>query len=215
LAIFKLSKEISFPNIDLAEPDGLLAIGGDLSYERLLCSYDSGIFPWYSEGDPILWWAPNPRFIVFTKDIHISRSMNRFLKNSDFEFRINGDFHHVIHNCQNIYRKDQQGTWIDEPMKEAYLNLNKKGVSYSFETWQNGKLIGGLYGILRAKYFAGESMFSLESNASKFALIKACNYLSESGVQLLDCQFETDFLKSMGGIHIDRNEFKAYLELYS
>lgn len=208
MPVFQLNEEsIAFPSSDLAEENGLLAIGGDLKPARLISAYSQGIFPWYSEAEPILWWAPDPRFIIRTSEIHISRSMKRFMNKNIYEFKVNSDFKSVINYCSKVPRKDQDGTWITGEMISAYEELHKLGHALSFETWYNNELIGGIYGVLNEKYFAGESMFSLGDNASKFALIQACRYLQKRDVEIVDCQFYTEHLEKMGGKHVGRNQF--------
>ena len=171
MSLFVLDNDISFPPVHLAEQDGLLAIGGDLSIERLLTAYRKGIFPWY-EGDHILWWCPDPRFILLPREMHVSKSMKSLLKKNDFVFTINNAFKEVIRHCKKIRRQDQDGTWITDEVEKAYIRLHELGYAHSAEAWKEGKLAGGLYGIRMGKVFFGESMFSTESNTSKFAFIK-------------------------------------------
>ncbi len=211
MPIFKLNDEFAFPEIDLAEDNGLIAIGGDLNSDRLYLAYLNGIFPWYSEGEPILWWSPDPRFVLNTEDIHISKSMKRVLNADNWKFTINKDFNRVISNCKNIARIGQRGTWISNEMMNAYKKLFELDKALSFEIWENDELIGGMYGVLTPGYFAGESMFSLKSNASKIALIKACQYLHKKGIKIFDCQIYSGHLKSMGAFNMPRREFKKYL----
>lgn len=211
MPVFQLSEKLFFPDIHLAEENGLLAIGGDLSIERLILAYESGIFPWYSQSEPILWWSPDPRFVIKTNLVHISRSMRRVLNKSVWEFKINTAFEEVINQCQKISRPDQDGTWITNEMKEAYIHLYNKGNAFSFETWNNNYLIGGVYGVLSKHYFAGESMFSLENNASKYSLIKACEYLFSKNIKLLDCQIHSEHLEKMGAFEMPRSQFQNYL----
>ncbi len=206
MPLFVIEKELSFPPVHLSEPDGLLAIGGDLSVERLLLAYKKGIFPWY-EGEHILWWCPDPRFILFPDEIKISKSMKQLLKKEEFQFTINNAFEEVINNCKTINRKGQEGTWITNEVKKAYTLLHKKGFAHSAEVWKDGVLSGGLYGVKLGKVFFGESMFSKESNASKYAFIKYCEQLKTEGIELIDCQVYTEHLKSMGARMIPRNEF--------
>src|SRR5580765_6092915 len=165
MPLFALDRELVFPPPELAEPDGLLAIGGDLSVERLLLAYSSGIFPWY-EGEDILWWSPEPRFVLFPEQLRVSKSMHQLIKKQAFEFTINKDFEQVIAHCKMIERKGQGGTWITREMKEAYTRLHRLGYAHSAEVWKGGELVGGLYGIRMGKMFFGESMFSKVSNAS-------------------------------------------------
>ncbi len=211
MPIYQLSEELIFPDIELAEENGLLAIGGDLSVKRLVLAYESGIFPWYSDGDPILWWSPNPRFVLKTNEVHISKSMRRVFNKSDWKFKINTAFKEVIDHCGAVPRDGQDGTWITEEMKLAYIELFEKDRALSFEVWKNNQLIGGMYGVLSRNYFAGESMFSLESNASKYALIKACEYLNSKSIEILDCQIYSEHLENMGAFEMTRSNFSEYL----
>jgi len=206
MSIFALDENIIFPPVHLAEPDGLLAVGGDLSTERLLLAYRSGIFPWY-ESEHILWWCPDPRFVLFPDELKISSSMHQLIKKNTFEFTINKDFTGVINNCKTISRRGQESTWITDAVKNAYIRLHNLGYAYSAESWLNGELVGGLYGIRLGKVFFGESMFSKVSNASKFAFIKYVNHLQEEGVALIDCQVYTAHLESLGARMIDRKDF--------
>lgn len=201
-----LDDNLWFPDVAQALPDGLLAIGGDLSCERLILAYRSGIFPWFDDDVP-LWWSPDPRFVLFPHELKVSKSMKQVLKKNTFEFKINTAFNEVITNCQQQNRKGQDGTWITEEVKNAYIQLHKQGYAHSAEAWQNGQLVGGLYGIKMGKTFFGESMFSYQSNASKFAFIKYVDSLQKEGVQLIDCQVHTNHLESLGAKMIDRGEF--------
>jgi leucyl/phenylalanyl-tRNA--protein transferase len=205
-----LDDKLWFPNPDNALEDGLLAIGGDLSAERLLLAYRNGIFPWYNNDIP-LWWHPNPRFILFPNELKISKSMKQVIAKNTFEFKLNTSFKQVISNCKNIYRNEQDGTWINEDVMNAYNNLHLEGFAHSAEAWSNGKLVGGLYGIKLGKVFFGESMFSNEGNASKFAFIKYVEQLMHEGVVLIDCQIYTEHLESLGARMIERNEFMKIL----
>jgi leucyl/phenylalanyl-tRNA--protein transferase len=201
-----LDDDVSFPDPTLAEEDGLLAVGGDLSLERLLVAYSNGIFPWFSEGEPILWYSPHERCIIYPKQIKISKSMKKVLKEELFQVTIDQAFTEVIQNCAQTPRKGQDGTWITDDMQSAYINLHEKGFAHSIEVWQDHQLVGGLYGILVNKVFCGESMFSHVSNASKTALI----YLSNLNIELIDCQLPNDHLMSLGAEMIDR---ETYLEM--
>lgn len=206
-----LNKELSFPSVHLAEPDGLLAIGGDLSAERLLLAYQNGIFPWY-EGDHILWWCPDPRFVLFPDELKVSKSMQALLKKDEFVFTINNDFAEVIHNCKKTKRQGQAGTWITDEVEKAYTKMHKLGYAHSAETWKDGKLVGGLYGIKLGGVFFGESMFSNESNASKFAFVKFVEQLKSEGIELIDCQVYTEHLESLGARMITRENFVSRLK---
>jgi len=206
MPLFVLDKELAFPPAHLAEPDGLLAMGGDLSPERLLLAYKSGIFPWY-EGDHILWWCPDPRFVLFPGDLKISKSIKPLLKKNEFDFTINKAFAKVIHQCKKIKRPGQQGTWITDEVEKAFIKMHKLGFAHSAEVWKNGELAGGLYGIKLGKVFFGESMFSKQTNASRYAFIKYVQQLKEEGIQLIDCQIYTEYLESMGAAMILREDF--------
>ena len=199
-----LDHQIIFPDTALAEPDGLLAIGGDLSIPRLTLAYQSGIFPWFSEGDPILWYAPHERCVIFPEKIKISKSMKKVLNSSTFRVTENLAFEKVIMNCATTLRKDQDGTWITDDMQEAYINLHKNGIAHSVEVWQDEKLVGGLYGIKVDRVFCGERMFSHVNNASKMALIHLCQI---NNYYLIDCQLPNDHLMSLGAEMISREEF--------
>ena len=180
MSLFILDNEIHFPPVHLADPDGLLAIGGDLSPARLLEAYRHGIFPWY-EGSPILWWCPNPRFVLFPDELKIARSMKPLLNRQAFEFTTNTAFAAVIHQCKNSFRPGQEGTWITDEVEKAYIKMHEIGYAHSAEVWKNGQLTGGLYGIRLGKVFFGESMFSKESNASRYAFIKYTEQLIKEG----------------------------------
>ncbi|WEK19484.1 MAG: leucyl/phenylalanyl-tRNA--protein transferase [Candidatus Pedobacter colombiensis] len=203
--IFKLDDhEIVFPRPELADPDGLLAIGGDLSAERLMLAYKNGIFPWFSEGDPICWYAPIERCVIFPGNIVISKSMAKLFKSEAFKITYDQSFEEVIENCAKISRKDQDGTWITRQMQEAYIELHKRGYAHSVEVWQNGLLVGGLYGIQVNQIFCGESMFSKVSNASKYALIWLCR---NKTFNMIDCQLPNDHLMSLGAEMISNEEY--------
>jgi leucyl/phenylalanyl-tRNA--protein transferase len=199
-----------FPHPNEANSDGLLAIGGDLSVQTLLNAYSMGIFPWYNEDEPILWWHPDPRLVLFPKEIKVSKSMKQLLNKQVFEFSVNEDFETVILNCKML--RAESGTWIGKDVLQAYLDLHLAGYAHSFEVRKEGKLIGGLYGVGIGKVFFGESMFSLESNASKAALIYLCYFAMQNGIELIDCQQSTAHLLSMGAKEISRNDFLDLLE---
>lgn len=207
LAMFILNDSISFPPVHLADEDGLLAFGGDLSTERLLLAYRSGIFPWYNDGEPIIWWCPNPRFVLFPQQLKVSKSMAAVLRSGRFRFTTNKAFAEVIQNCKSITRKEQEGTWISPAIQNAYNTLHTLGYAHSAEAWMDGELVGGLYGIRMGNVFFGESMFSKQSNASKFAFIKYVQQLQKEAVMLIDCQVHTEHLESLGAGMIDREEF--------
>jgi leucyl/phenylalanyl-tRNA--protein transferase len=203
-----------FPPVENANPDGLLAIGGDLSVNRLLDAYNHGIFPWYDTSEPILWWSPDPRMVLFPEDLKVSKSMKQMLKKEVFQVTFNQDFAAVIEQCALIKRNGQNGTWITQEIKEAYLKLHHLGVVQSVEVWQNNELVGGLYGIYlkEKKMFCGESMFAKVSNASKYGFITYVRKLKAEGVCLIDCQIFTPHLASLGAAEISRKEFLNYLK---
>ena len=210
--MFLLSNELYFPPENEADEEGILAIGGDLSTQRLLLAYRNGIFPWYTDDEPIIWWCPNPRFVLFPDEIKISKSMRAVVKKQTYSFTINNCFNNVIKNCKTINREGQSGTWISEEVIDAYTNLHNLGYALSAETWKNNKLVGGLYGVKMGNIFFGESMFSLSPNASKFAFIQLVQHLKNEGVKLIDCQVYTNHLESLGAKMIDRNDFMRLLE---
>jgi leucyl/phenylalanyl-tRNA--protein transferase len=207
-----LTQDLWFPHPSEALPDGLLALGGDLSPERLLLAYRNGIFPWFNEKDPILWWSPDPRCVLFPPQLKVSRSMQQVLRKGVFEFRINTSFEAVIAACSAAPRPGQDGTWITGDIREAYTELHRRGIAWSAEAWLGGELAGGLYGLLLGKVFCGESMFSRVSNASKFAFISWVRHLQEQGVSLIDCQLHTDHLESLGAEMIPREDFLRLLK---
>ncbi|WP_409966332.1 Leucyl/phenylalanyl-tRNA--protein transferase [Mycovorax composti] len=211
MPLFALDESLYFPPVHLAEPDGLLAMGGDLSVERLLLAYRSGIFPWYSE-PPILWWCPNPRFVLFPSEFKVKKSLKPLLNRNAFDFTINRAFEKVIEHCKTVPRPGQDGTWIREEVVRAYTQLHQLGYAHSAEVWKDGQLVGGLYGVRLGKVFFGESMFSLVSNASKYAFTKYVQQLVAEDVQLIDCQVYTEYLESFGARMIDGQEFQALLK---
>ena len=211
MPLFALDKELIFPPVHLAEADGLLAVGGDLSVKRLLLAYRSGIFPWY-EGEHILWWCPDPRFVLFPEELRISKSMRQLIKKEAFDFTINKAFSQVIGNCKTIARREQASTWITNEVKEAFIHLHQLGFAHSAEVWHHGELVGGLYGVRLGNIFFGESMFSKQSNASKYTFIKYVEYLKTENVVLIDCQVYTEHLESLGAWMIPREEFIQLVE---
>ena len=211
MPLFILNNELLFPPVAEAEPDGLLAVGGDLSTERLLLAYRAGIFPWY-EGQHILWWCPDPRFVLFPPELRESKSMKQLLKRDAFEFRIDTNFTGVITNCKTIARRGQESTWITDEVRAAYTRLHHAGYAHSAEAYHEGKLVGGLYGIRLGKVFFGESMFSTMSNASKYAFISYVHRLRQEGVELIDCQVYTEHLESLGARMIPRKDFITLLD---
>jgi leucyl/phenylalanyl-tRNA--protein transferase len=202
--------EFPDPKTALKEPNGLLAVGGDLSCERLLRAYRQGIFPWYSEGEPILWWSPDPRVVIFPGHLHISRSLKKTLSQQKFTFTYNRAFADVIRACSEP-RAKQSGTWITPKMQEAYIQLHQRGFAQSLECWQGNKLVGGIYGVVLGKCFFGESMFSRVSNASKAVLVELDSHLQTQGFILLDCQVSSDHILSMGAVEIPRQHFLQYI----
>lgn len=210
MPIFRLSEDLIFPHPSLSEEDGLLAIDGDLSPERLILAYSNGIFPWFSDEEPILWWSPNPRCILYPKDIKISHSMKKLLKRNTYKITFDTCFRDVISNCGNL--RKESGTWITNDMIEAYCKLHELGYAHSVESWYEGELVGGLYGISIGKCFFGESMFSTMDNASKAAFITLCKKLEEQEFIMIDCQVHSKHLESLGAVDISREEFLKLLE---
>lgn len=202
-----LSDELFFPPVSEANTDGIVAIGGDLSIERLKLAYKNGIFPWFEEDEPVIWWSPNPRMVLFLDELIVSKSMRNILNRNIFKVTFNQNFREVISNCQKIKRNGQNGTWITNDMIEAYCKLNEIGIAKSIEVWKNEELVGGLYGVDLGHVFCGESMFSIVSNASKFAFITLVNQLKEVNYKILDCQVYNEHLESLGCREIDREEF--------
>lgn len=211
--MYFLNKELIFPDVDEADYDGLLAVGGDLSPERLMLAYQNGIFPWFNQDEPILWWSPDPRMVLLFDNLIVSKSMKSILRKGVFEITFNQDFEAVITNCQNVKRNGQNGTWLTCEMKAAYIELHRRGLAKSVETWQNGELVGGLYGIDLGNVFCGESMFSKVSNASKAAFIALAKKLQSENYRLIDCQIHNDHLESLGCSEISRALFMAALKL--
>lgn len=206
-----LTDHLYFPPPEEADDEGLLAVGGDLSPQRLLLAYRSGIFPWFGEDDPPLWWCPDPRFVLFPAELRVSKSMRALLKKDAFDFRVDTAFGSVIHACRHTPREGQDDTWITGEIVEGYTALHHLGHAHSAEAWLDGKLVGGLYGVLLGKVFFGESMFSLASNASKFAFIRWVELLREKDVRIIDCQVPTEHLASLGAREIPRAEFLGIL----
>ncbi|WP_397444575.1 leucyl/phenylalanyl-tRNA--protein transferase [Polaribacter sp. R77954] len=204
-----LTDTISFPDYKFVTPDGILALGGDLSEERLIYAYKNGIFPWFSEGDPIIWYCPSERMVLFPDDLKVSKSMRKLINKKEFVITENLAFEEVIYNCKNIKRKEDFGTWITDDMEKAYINLHKRGVAKSIEVWKDNELVGGLYGLEMNHVFCGESMFSKVSNASKLAFI---HLAKNKKYQLIDCQIYNAHLASLGAIEIDRALFLKILK---
>lgn len=205
MSVYQLGKSLIFPIPELADKDGLLAFGGDLSPERLILAYQNGIFPWFSDDSPILWWSPNPRFVLFPDNLKISKSMKKFLKKTNYKFTFDTAFRDVILNCASLREKD--GTWITKEMQDAYCKLYELNLAHSVEVWDNDELIGGLYGVSLGKCFFGESMFSKKDNGSKTGFITLVNFLRKNGFVIIDCQVHTNYLESLGAEHIPRNNF--------
>ncbi|RAI99402.1 leucyl/phenylalanyl-tRNA--protein transferase [Chitinophaga skermanii] len=201
-----------FPPVHLAEDDGLLAVGGDLTPGRLLLAYQSGIFPWFGDDEPIMWWSPDPRFVLFPQEIYISKSMRQVLKRNTFNITINQCFEEVIKQCSLKERPGQDSTWITQEMQAAYKTLHNMGFALSVEAWQNGQLVGGLYGVKIGDCFFGESMFAHVSNASKAAFITFVEMAAEQGLQIIDCQVHTEHLASLGARFIDRADFISIIK---
>lgn len=200
-----LSNKIEFPKVEETSKDGLLAIGGDLNSERLILAYKSGIFPWFEEGQPILWWSPDPRFVLFPDKLKVSKSMKQVLKKTKLKVTRNKAFNRVIDACSFVRRSGQNGTWITKDMKQAYIELHNLGYAISVEVWDENELVGGLYGIdIGNNIFCGESMFSNVSNASKIGFV---TFIQETNYKLIDCQVFTEHLESLGAENISRNEF--------
>lgn len=210
---YQLDDQLWFPPVDAAEDYGLLAVGGDLSPERLLFAYSLGIFPWYNEGEPILWWSPDPRCVLLPKELHVSRSLRKTLRRETFQVSFNKAFERVIIACRDERCRDGgEGTWITPEMLRAYLNLHRLGFAHSVECWQGDELVGGLYGLCLGRCFFGESMFNLKTDASKVALVVLAESLKESGFELIDCQQTTGHLLSMGARDIPRARFLQLLK---
>jgi leucyl/phenylalanyl-tRNA--protein transferase len=207
-----VSKELYFPPVSEADEEGILAIGGDLHPERLQLAYRSGIFPWFNEGEPILWWSPDPRMVLFLDELIVSKSMRNVLNRNHFKVTFNQNFRAVISNCQVIKRDGQNGTWISDEMINAYCQLNEQGIAKSVEVWRDEVLVGGLYGIDLGHVFCGESMFSKESNASKVAFIALVNQLKKENYKLLDCQVYNPHLESLGCCEIERELFMEIIK---
>ena len=210
MPVFQLPDLLLFPPTHLAEPDGLLAVGGDLSPQRLLLAYSSGIFPWFNEGDPLLWWSPDPRFIIEPRAIHVSRSLDKVIRRNAFTVTVNRAFAAVMMAC-GPDREGDTGTWITEEMLAAYGQLHGLGFAHSVECWQEDELVGGLYGICLGRCFFGESMFHRRSDASKVALVFLAGLLAKQNFEMIDCQLPTRHLASLGGRSISRTEYLSRL----
>lgn len=211
MPFFAINNNFEFPAPHFADEDGLLVIGGLVTAEKVLEAYHSGIFPWYNDNEPVLWWSPDPRFVLFPDELHISKSMQKLLKKEAFTFTINNAFAQVMHHCKTVKRAAQDGTWITSEMEMVYNELHQQGHALSGEVWQQGELVGGVYGVIINQVFCAESMFSLASNASKFALIRLIQLLKERGTKLIDCQVYSEHVQSLGARLIPRDEFLNYI----
>ncbi|MCL2457112.1 MAG: leucyl/phenylalanyl-tRNA--protein transferase [Defluviitaleaceae bacterium] len=210
MPVFRLNSSKIFPPPSLAEPDGLLAYGGDLSVERLLNAYVNGIFPWFNPDEEILWWCPRERFVIFPNEIHISRSMKKFLRESEIKIKFDEDFSQIMKGCRELR---EGATWISDEMEDAYGALFDAGYVLCVGVYEKNILVGGLYGVVIGKCFFGESMFSKTKNASKIALIKLCEFLSKKNFLFVDCQFHTPHLESMGGKFISWHDYRSLLRI--
>ncbi len=214
MPVFQLTDDILFPAPEFAEPDGLLAVDGDLSAPRLIAAYRQGIFPWYSEGEPILWWSPAPRLVLFPEQFHLPRRLGRTIRKKTFQVTADTAFAEVITACGSLRRQTGEGTWITEAMKKAYIHLHHLGFAHSIECWQKGKLAGGLYGVCLDRVFFGESMFSARTDASKVALAALVNLSENIGIRAIDCQMSTAHLLRFGSRELERQEFQEMLEQF-
>lgn len=212
MPVFRLSDDLIFPPPYLADEDGLLAVGGDLSCERLILAYSMGIFPWYIESSPIFWWSPDPRLVLFPEELHVSRSLKQIIKKQIFTITTDKAFEEVIRNCATIKRRGSKGTWLTEEMIDAYIDLHRLNYAHSYESWYNGELVGGLYGVAIGGVFFGESMFTKMSNASKVAFVKTVESLNSWGFVIIDCQVQTKHLMSFGARLIPRKQFLKILD---
>jgi leucyl/phenylalanyl-tRNA--protein transferase len=207
-----LTESLVFPSVERANAEGLLAVGGDLSVERLLLAYKSGIFPWFNDDSMILWWSPDPRMVLYPEKLNITKSMRKLIRNEHFTVTKNKCFSRVVEHCAQVKRKHQEGTWITKKMQMAYLELHKKGYAESYEVWEGDSLVGGLYGVDLKTIFCGESMFSLVSNASKYGFIHMVLSKAKKNYQLIDCQLYTQHLESLGAEEIPRSKFIKLLK---
>jgi len=210
--MYFLTKELYFPPVSEASPEGILAVGGDLSAERLLLAYKNGIFPWFDDDEPILWWSPPERMVVNPREYKVAKSLRNIINRNIFKVTFDTAFEEVITNCQSIKRRGQKGTWITNSMLEAYLQLHQLGVAKSVEVWQDNQLVGGLYGIDLGKVFCGESMFSLVSNASKVGFVTLIQKMKDENYHLLDCQVHNNHLEKLGAFEISRENYIKILK---
>jgi leucyl/phenylalanyl-tRNA--protein transferase len=212
MPVFRLRPNLPFPPPEMAEPEGLLAVGGDLSLRRLLAAYRAGIFPWYEEGSPILWWSPDPRFVLLPADFHVPDSLRRIVRTGRFRVTFDAEFHRVMESCGATPRRHETGTWITPEMVRAYVALHEAGHAHSVEVWLGDELAGGLYGVSVGACFCGESMFTRVSNASKVGFVTLVERLKRQGCALIDCQMETDHLRRFGAVAIPRAEYLRRLD---
>lgn len=212
MPVFALSDKIEFPPVHLTRYDGLLAVGGDLSEKRILLAYRSGIFPWYGREDPILWWSPDPRLVLFPSEIKISKSLKKTIKKGKFRITMDRDFEGVIHACAQVRLNKGEETWLGGEMIRAYTRLHKSGYAHSVEAWCDGRLVGGLYGLSLGRTFFGESMFSCENDASKVAFAALAGFAEERSFDMIDCQVSSPHLKRLGAREISREEYLKILE---
>jgi leucyl/phenylalanyl-tRNA---protein transferase len=212
MTVYRLTNKLLFPPPELADDDGLLAVGGDLSVERLVLAYSMGIFPWYSDGNPILWWSPDPRLVLIPAELKVSKTLKQTIRKGVFRVTTNQAFEEVIRNCATVNRKGEQGTWITQDMIEAYIRLYEAGWAHSVESWDGDELAGGLYGVMMGRVFFGESMFAGKTDASKVAFAVYMAELAQKGFELIDCQVTTEHLKRFGAKEIPRAEFMKRLE---
>ena len=211
--IYELDPDyLGFPNPEEAEPDGLVAIGGDLSPQRLVNAYCQGLFPWYSEGEPLMWWSLDPRMVLFPDEFRCSKTLRRLVRSGRFEVRIDTCFKDVMCHCAQVEREGQDGTWITPEMIEAYVQLHQLGLAHSFETFHDGRLVGGLYGVSVGQIFCGESMFHIETDASKVAMVRLVEFCKQHNFRLIDAQQETAHLASLGARPIKRSDYLAILD---
>ena len=212
MPVFKLTEKLQFPPPHMATSEGLLAIGGDLSLQRLLLAYSQGIFPWFSEGEPVLWWSPDPRLVLYPDQLKLSSSLKKRIRQQRFRLTVDRSFESVIRQCSQVHRKHQDGTWIVADMVDAYIGLHDRGFAHSVEAWQEDRLVGGLYGVSLGRCFFGESMFSLVSDASKIALTGLVQFLAHQDFELIDCQVSTKHLLSLGAVEVSRKRFLTELQ---